>query len=132
MPPPETFERNQTALYFEWRGKDRYNEPRVASPREIEVRWEWRQATMLGPQGNPVSVDAQVVVDEDIVLNSLMWEGGETEWYGGEPGTSSGSAGEATFLMQVVATDFVPDIKGREMRRTVGLVFFRDAMPEVV
>ena len=132
MPPPETFERNQTALYFAFQSPNEYNEPRVSSPVELAVRWEYKQSSMLSPTGNPVAVDAQVVVAEDVALNSLMWLGGEAEWYGGEPGTSSGSAGEATELMQIVAFDYIVDLKGREVRRTLGLVFFRDKMPKVV
>lgn len=134
MPPIEEVERNDEALYFEYTSSDRYNRPRVRSPIELDVRWENKRSFQTDSQGKRVPVDATVYADPDdnIVEGSLMWQGSEDEWYGGQLGTSSGSLGEETALMQVVSVQLIEDLKGRHTRCIVGLVYFRDTMPEVV
>ncbi len=125
MPPIETAYRRQTALLWRWLRVDGDNEPIVDAPEEITVRWKWGQTQMAGPQGTPVGVDATVIVAEDIVIGSHMWEGTLDEWLG-HSGSGSGSAGDYTFLMEVIASNFTPDLKNRNTRRTLGLRYFRD------
>lgn len=127
--PMETADCYQTALLWEKVDETEYNEPIVRAPVEILVRWENRQAEALDKDGTTIVLDANVVVQQDIPIGSLMWEGSLNQWYG--VGTGSGSAGEATQLYQVMTKRITPDIKNRYLRRTVGLRFFRDTMPEV-
>lgn len=130
MPPMETAYRRQTAVLWEWLREDAYNEPVLDEPVEIAVRWKWGRREALSPQGTPIAVDATVVVAQDIAVGSLLYEGTLNEWYG-HSGTGSGSAGQDTALMQVVTFSSTPDLKNRNRRRTAGLVYFRDEMPEV-
>jgi hypothetical protein len=126
MPAPETAYRMQTAVLWEWAGKDGYNEPRVNAPEEVRVRWVWGQKAALTPEGGTKTVDATATVDRDIPTDSLMWLGTLDDWLG------TGSGGEDKGVMQVATVKDTPDLKGRVSRREVGLVFFRDQMPTVV
>lgn len=123
MPAIETAYRRQKAVLWPWSGYDSYAEPLRGEPVEIDVRWLNKSREVPGPQGSPITVDATAVVDREIVVGSLMWLGELADWYG------TGSAGDDTALMEVVAYGEVPDLKGRDIRRTVGLVYFRDTPP---
>lgn len=129
MPPLETAFRRQTAVLWEWLRVDAYNEPVRSAPVEIECRWKWATTMQAGPQGTPISVDATVVVAQDVPIGSLMFEGDLVEWLG-HSGTGSGSAGDGTALMEVVTASFTPDLKNRNVRRTLGLRYFRDTVPK--
>jgi hypothetical protein len=63
-------------------------------------------------------------VDEDIDLGSLFWLGALADL---PPGTSW--ADEENPLMEVATANKTPDLKGRVFRRTVGLTFWKGALP---
>lgn len=126
MPAIEISDLHQTALLWESTGTDAYNEVVVAgTPVEVKVRWEYVRHEMLGPDGDPVALDARVVGSQDIPVNSLMWLGASSEWYG------TGSTGDDSEVMQVVALNHTPDIKNRHLRRVYGLMKYKDAPPRV-
>jgi hypothetical protein len=124
MPAPERRGRYQKAVLWEKTGRDRYNEPTTAAPVEISVRWENRASQQLDPQGNTIRVDATVIVNQDIAIGSVMWEGELLDFIG------TGSDGTDTQTMEVVTNNVIPDLKNRARLRTVGLVFYRDTLPE--
>lgn len=130
MPPIETAFRRQTAVLWELLRVDAYNEPVVDAPVEIACRWKWGTAQQAGPQGTPITVDATVVVAQDVTIGSLMFEGDLNDWLG-HSGSGSGSAGDYSSIMEVVSANFTPDLKARNTRRTLGLRYFRDDFPEV-
>lgn len=76
--------------------------------------------------GNRIAVDARVVVNQDIDIGSLMWEGTQEEW---EMGTGSGGIDDE--IMQVVTFNKATDVKGRRIRREVGLMKYRDTTPNL-
>lgn len=125
MPSPEVIFRHQKAVLWELSGRDDYNEPLVSAPTEIWVRWNHNRSEALDAQGNKIALDAQAVVGQSIPLGSTLALGSLAEWYG------TGSAGEASEVMQVITSSEMRDVKGRLVGRSVGLKRFRDVPPSV-
>ena len=126
MPPLETSDRWQTATLWEYVGKDRFGQPKVSStPRELDVRWNTTRRLVLAPDGNRVSLEAEAVVNRKVGIGSVLFNGDLTDW----TGTGSGSAGEESELWEVVTYDETPDLKGRNLRREIGLKKYRDTLP---
>lgn len=124
MPTPEVAYLRQKAVLWPARFYDDYGQPKIDSSVEIKVRWITKRSETLDPQGNTVQLDATVVVDRDIAIGSTMWLGKLADWYG------TGSGGDASEVMQVVTFAKTPDLKGRAIRREVGLMRFRDSLPD--
>ena len=124
MPALETLDRKQNATLWPWSGVDRYGEPTRGTGVAVKVRWNWVRREVTDPQGNTITIDADVVVDRKIAVNSTMWLGKLTNW----PGDLLDS--EDNEVMRVAVYDETPDIKGRKIRRTVGLMRFRNDIPE--
>jgi hypothetical protein len=127
MPAPETNARHQKAVLWPFTGTyDDYGQPVVGEPEEVVVRWNTGRAEALDPLGNTIALDAEVVVNQRVEVGGNMALGELSAWE--EVGTGdTGSIGE---LMQVLTYNETPDLKGRAVRRTVGLKRFRDALPE--
>lgn len=126
MPSIETEDLWQTALLWESIDVNDDGEPIVnGTPIEIPVRWLHRRTKGTDPDGNLVALDAVAIVDRDIPIYSIMWLGAYSEFVG----TGSGSAGMFTELMQVRTFDDAPDLKNRFIRRSVGLIRFKDQLP---
>lgn len=120
--PLETSELNQKALLWVANGTNDQGEPKVDAKVEINVRWEEGRAQGVDDSGTPIAIDATVVVDRVIVVKSIMWLGSEEDLTTNPP-TSD--------LMQVLGNGKVPDIKGRNFRRTVTLKKFSDTLPDL-
>ncbi len=105
--------------------QDNYGEVKVTTPVELKVQWVGVTGEMTDPMGNKVSTDAQVVVDREVKIGSLMWLGAYEDWLG------TGSGDVDADLHKVVAFNFQKDIKGRVSRRTVGLQRYKDSLPEI-
>lgn len=115
MPDIEVSDLDQTAVLWPATGAvDRYGEPAVGDGEEIAVRWEWRQSEAPGPQGGTILLDAVAVVNQAITKGSLMWLGELADW----PGTADGGDED---VMRVATYGEIPDLKGRSIRRVVGL-----------
>jgi hypothetical protein len=126
MPPLEQEELDQKALYWEFtEDSDEYGQPVVsATPLELDVRWEYTQRQMVDPFGKLVAIDAMVVADRKLKVDSKMWLGELSEWLG----VRTGSGGEEPDSVMYVKTyNRIPDLKGREVRHEVGLAFYRDS-----
>lgn len=105
----ETAFRRQKAVLWPLSSIDGYGEATTSTPIELLVRWVDKKDRMKGPNGEDVETDAQVVVDRDIAIGSLMWLGALVDW------TGSGEVAE------VVAKTSTPSLKGTRFRRIVGL-----------
>jgi hypothetical protein len=71
----ETSELNQDAVLWSFTGIDDYSRPRVGSATALRVRWEHKLQENLNPQTQAQAVVAHVVVDRDIAVGSILWEG---------------------------------------------------------
>lgn len=126
MPAFETMDLQQRAVLWEKTGQDEHNEPTVASPVEIPVRWHWKRRQVAGPNGLPIAVDVTVVVNQDVADGSLLWLGTLDDL----PGTGTPYV-PTSDVVQVLTRDWVPDIKARNVRRVLMCSRFNDSAPNV-
>lgn len=126
MPTPELDSRHQCAQLWRCVGVDEYSEPLVSAREELKVRWENKSIQMVDPKGTPIRVDAIVHSTCDIEENSIMWLGVASDLPEDEQNT------DIPGLMQVAIKNYTPDIKGRIVRRTYGLIRFKDRLPTIV
>lgn len=115
MPHPTKRHRHQKAVYWEFIREGDYGAAEVMAPVEITVRWIAGRKDTLDSRGNVVSIDAVLVVNQDIPIHSEMWLGTMDSWLG------TGSAGDDTEVLRVVNFKKVPDLKGRNFYREVEL-----------
>jgi hypothetical protein len=123
MPAQETKGRHQKAVLWEVSGTDRFGNQTHSGPTELTVRWEYGQTTGLDSQGNTITIDATVQVNQRIGVGSKMWLGELIDWYG------TGSGDQDNTIMHVVNYNDVPDLKGRNSRKQVLLKFDKDTTP---
>lgn len=123
MPPLEVDDLCQDATLWERTGYDDYGHPLLAAPVDIRVRWEYKRTETVSRTGSPVAIEAVVVVNRDVPVDSVMWLGTHAQWLG------VGSAGSDSELMMVESYEEIPDEKARVIRRTLGLIRYKDELP---
>jgi len=121
MPPIETFHRHQTAVLWAANGTDNNGRRTVAAPVEIKVRWEDGAIESILPDGDPVLLDANVVVAQEVPMGSIM-----------RKGTLASVPTPPTNLMEVNQRRYTPDLKDRKTRRVLMLIRFKDKLPTIV
>lgn len=122
MPNVEVMNLLQKAVLWERSAVDRYGEPTVSDPVEIDVRWEEGLQETIDAEGTPVAASGTVDVDQDIPVGSILWLGELADLP--DPVTSG--------LVEVVSSDKVPDIKGRVYARSVTVRKWRASLPTIV
>lgn len=127
MPPLESMDLEDTALYWERIGTDRNGNPTYDSPIAIDVRWEEHPTVLRGPEGQPIMVQVQLVFDFYPPLGSLLYYGDLDSWLG----TGSAPPLVEPVLYQLVTRDNGRDLKGRNERYTGGANPFRGKIPDV-
>lgn len=116
MPAFETSGRLQTAVLWRVTGVvDAYGENAVGEPEEIRVRWQRKRLDTLDAFGNQVTLDGLAVVNEEVAVGSRMFLGTLSDW------TGTGSGDPDDEVMEVVKVSYTPDLKARNVRRTLGL-----------
>lgn len=124
MPPIETSDLYQPAIYWAIVGYDGDGEPKVSdTPEQLYVRWERNAKEFINPNGLTIRVDAAAAVPCRTKEGSLLKPGLLQDL----AGTAMNDDGEE--LMQVVAYKEALDLKGRNTRREVGLRKFRGTLP---
>jgi len=118
MPGLETNDLLQQAVLMPFIGYDSYGQPAVGAPVQINVRWLTKRREVVDAKGNTVAFDAIAIVGQRIDLGSHLWLGQLADWVG----TGSGSSHLDQELMEVKTYYETPDIKGRAIRRQVGLM----------
>lgn len=126
MPPLEIMDLYDRAVLLEFRRQDDDGQPVVCGAEEISCRWEKKSGEIIDPKGRITQIDAVAVVDREIPVNSILWEGEIVDWLG--TGSSGGPEPE---MMRVVGIGEIPDLKGRSMRRVLNLQRFRGTKPTV-
>lgn len=118
MPSVETFGRTEKAVLWRLGDPNRHGEPTVYDPVELDVRWEETRVDVLSPlTGQMVTKLANVVVDTEIEIGSLMWRGELVD---------VGATGD---FRQVIEYRETKDVKGRNVRRVVGLCRYQNSLP---
>jgi hypothetical protein len=115
MPPPELTARTQNCVLWPFVSFDDHGRYRVGDPVDIVVRWQETRREIRKPDGILVAIEATAYVDREIVPDSLIWLGTVDDLPPGTGGTYPDN------LKQVVTYEDVPDLKGRQHRRTVTL-----------
>lgn len=124
MPAIEDDDRLQKAVYWEATNtNDEFGNPVYLDPVEIDVRWITKRKQGVDSKGNPIALEATVIADVLIPIDSTMWEGTLEEWYG------TGSAGKDDELMVVKANGKTPDLRAIETRYKAFLSRYRDQPP---
>jgi hypothetical protein len=124
MPDQETAFLDQYAVLWARAGTDRYSQPVVSPPVELNVRWEDKQHETLDPHGNVIPADAQVFLDQPVLIGSAMWRGRIADL----PGDTLAPPGN---VMQVIVFNSTPDLKNRATTRVASLMRWKDALPQV-
>ena len=139
MPPLERIDTIlDTAVFWHLKSVDGYAQPILGAPVEIPCRWVDNQSLAMDPKGNTISVNATVIVDDDIeqfavagqpvwktIVQGILWRGGLYDL----PGTAFLPE---TGIMQIKTYNATPDVKHRHFRRSCGLMRFNDTLPKVV
>lgn len=135
---PELRFLKQHAIMWAFLGYDRYGQPVVDFPVQICTRWITKRREVLDPHGNTIALDAAVVVNRRIPMNSWIWKGTIEDWYNGpgaddtiyEMGTAPGAQayyayGSMAFdneLHEVKTYSETPNIKSRHAYKEVGVI----------
>ena len=131
MPPfeDEEYGRNQDAVLWDFAGAfDEDGFPRCYAPVAIEVQWKTSRRLANTTNRGVVSLNSEAVVSQKISLHSIMWLG----TYATFLGEGSGSGMDDPELYEVVTYQEQKDLRGRETRRVVGLIKWRQDPPTVV
>lgn len=124
MPSLEEGDLHQRAVLWAAVGYDAYGRPKVDDPEEIDVRWEIGYREVMDENGHTIALDGEAVVTRRIKVGSLMWHG-----YLSDAPDSTNFVNEDNPLMVVRTYWEIPDIKGRNIRRSVGLQWYKDKLP---
>ena len=130
MPPMEEDDLHQKAVLWPKAGFDLLGQPTRSEPVNLDVRWDSRRRQMVDANGNPVAVDATAVVLIEIEPGSTMWLAPNPAYDGLDQWLGTGSIGDDSGVMEVAVYNETPDISNRVVRRTVGLTFYKDTLPE--
>jgi len=95
----------------------------VGSPVDIKARWNQGRRQGTDPEGNTVALDGDLVLDQAVMVGSLVWLGTLADW------NSTGSVGDTTEVMKIISVDVTSDIKGRATRYEAGFARHRDSPP---
>lgn len=118
-------------LLWEITGVNSFGDPVVGEPEELRVRWENGQKDIRKPDGTFVTVDATVMVTQDIKIGSTVWLAPNDDYSALTQFLGSGSGDPDQDIMQVVTSSKIPDIKNRNVRRVLGVARFKEDRPEV-
>jgi len=124
MPPLETMSRFDDAVLWVKIGNDRQGEPIVAEPVCLKVTANFTSRNSMQADGNVKSSDAQVVVNREIAVDSILWFGR----YCDLP-----SSTEDAVYYTVVDNAKTPDLKHRAVNTMykVTVKRFRGRLPAV-
>lgn len=121
MPSIETSNLEDYAVLWTAAALDNYGRPSVYSPIEIQVRWEDLTTLSSSPQDTIQTLNAEIFVDCDIPIESILWHGRLEDL----PSSPTG-------LVKVIETDSIPDIKGRVSQKSVRAIRHKDVLPTVI
>lgn len=119
MPPFETADRRQKVVVWVKSGVDSYGQDTITAAVEKTVRLVKGFSDSFEQEGRTITVNAQLVTNEDLALGSQVWEGTLTDL----PETP-------TDLWTIVRRSITPDLKARFTRYTFDLSRHSDSVLE--
>jgi hypothetical protein len=112
----------EKAVLFAFASNNNFGEPQVSAGVEIKARWEIENGETLGPRDTVIKTVAIVLVDRDIEVGSLLWNGALVDL-----------PSPVTELYKVADFNKVQDLKKRlPPTRYVRVTKFSDTMPTIV
>lgn len=129
MPPQEEAGRHQKAVLWEFLGNyDDQGQPKVTDALvELDVRWIEEDKLVTDAKGQKINLVATVTVDRKIAVGSVLAPGRKDDW----DDVGTGTPSESGSLYEVATYSEVPDLKGREFYREVGLKRYRGTLPNL-
>ena len=126
--------RHQRALLWAFNGYGTDGRAlRESASEELGVRWNDRKSNALDPNGTKISLDADIVTDQELVIGSVLWPGSINDLADLVSGTGSGTdlepPDDLTPIYRVVTTTKMKDIRGRSTRFEHGLKRLYDGLP---
>jgi len=122
MPPIEDSDLIHTAILWRATGVDAYGKATVAAPVQVDCRWMPKRTAGTGDDGQKIAIDAQVIVDTDVPVDSIMMRGCLADY--------NGSAADNQY-MKVASGQEASDLRGMYVRRQLNLTRQGAALPAV-
>jgi len=122
MPAQEAEYLFDKAVVWPFIGYTRDGQPKVGAPYEVWVRWLTKRRETKDKQGNTICLDGQAILEEDVLVDSVMRFGTLADWI------QTGSDLPDTELMVVVTFDSTPDVKERDNYRCAGLMRYKNTL----
>lgn len=123
MPPFESMDRHQKAVYWEKTRDDNYGNPVVTHPIELDVRWEPALTQIKDNQGNVITINGVIFSDRELVIGSVFWKGTIFDL----PTDSS----DPTDLHRIVNRFETPSLCGRYTQWSYGVSRYKESLPTV-
>jgi hypothetical protein len=108
----------QYAVLYAFSSYDEHGNPKLSAAAEIECRWEDGRREITTPTGTLVEVEAEVFVNQEVTVGSVLWKGRLTAL----PSTP-------TALKVVVAYSETPNTKVKHYDRSVLVARYGDTLP---
>jgi hypothetical protein len=131
MPPPELQGMVHKAQVWACVGRDSHGQPLIGSltPEEVECRWVPKTRQITDPQGNPLTIDVQVRVENAVEIGSAMWLGSYEDLEEAITGTDTTDLVPETDIYEVVMADESADVRGEFVSHVLGLKWRGDTLP---
>jgi hypothetical protein len=124
VPAFEIMDLHQPAVLWQFLGYGADGREQVTAPVQVATKWNWNRSLATGPNNTVIVLDATVIVAVPVLVNSHMWLGKLSDYLGTGSG-SGGFTGADDELMIVKTTAWTKDLKGRNVRRQLGLMRLR-------
>lgn len=130
MPPLETMDRNQHAVYWArqtYNGRpksDKHSKPLVSAPVDVMVQWDDSYTQQRDAKNNKVDVDGTLFTNMTVAIGSVFWLGTVATLPSFELNPQA-----MLNLLEVVYVNVTPDLKGRVQSYELGVKKFTDQIP---
>jgi hypothetical protein len=105
----------QTAVYWAPDGTDEYGQPTVASPVELDVRWEDTVEGVVNEEGSTVLSKSKVMVSADVAIGGMLWLGSLSDCP--DPANPKNLSG----AYEIIAFEKIPNFRCTEFMRIARL-----------
>ena len=131
MPVPlEYMDMTSLAMLWENSGaSDREGNPTVIAPVEITCRWEEDQRESYDKNGNLVTTDVTICTTRNILIGSIIWEGGLTDLAAQDVGSAMLPVSD---IYQVLFRSRAKSIGGEVVRYEFSIKRYMDIVPDIV